>query len=130
VAVIQEKLPCQKSGARLKSTTLICFSFFCVSLKRKRWMLLNFHRLNFPSPAFRARPKVSSVFKISVTSAGLARANCLARSAGAIGAAAACKAVSTACIRSGKVLGHADFPDGRVPRVPDFFDGLALDSGR
>ena len=68
-----------------------------------------FHALNSPSPARRARPKVSSVFKISVTSAGLARANCLARSAGAIGAAAACKAVSTACIRSGKVLGQAIF---------------------
>src|ERR1035437_3565561 len=37
-------------------------------------------RLNFPSPARRARPSVSRVLRISKTSAGLARANCLARS--------------------------------------------------
>ena len=43
----------------------------------------------------------SRVFKISGASAGLARANCLAKSSGATGAATACKTVSMACIRFG-----------------------------
>jgi hypothetical protein len=62
-------------------------------------------RLNFP-PCSRARPIATSVSRISATSAGLARLNCAASSAGAA-APLRCNAASTAWTRSAIFAGHS-----------------------
>jgi len=81
-------------GLRLASTAARCLA-------------VAYYRLNFP-PCLRARPSVTSVSRISATSAGFARLNCFARSAGLAGAPKWCKAVSHGL----HALGHSFRPSG------------------
>ena len=73
-------------------------------------MFFQYYRLNLPA-CWRARPIVTSVSRISATSAGLARLNCPASSEG-VAVPLWCNAASTACTRSAIFLGQAIFDLG------------------